>query len=131
VNWQQRRLLVVDDERIIADSTALIFAQAGYEARAVYSAEQALDLVREWQPSAAILDVVLPQMDGIELARLMRITCPDCRVILFVSQNITGHHLASTLTEFAILPKPIHPIELVTFINTALQAELDDPLRSA
>ena len=65
---QKKRVLIVDDERVIADSLAIIFANEGYDARAVYSAEQALQLFSEWVPNLAILDVRRPGMNGIELA---------------------------------------------------------------
>lgn len=55
------KVLVVDEERTIADTLAVIFSQGAYEARAAYSAEQALEIVAQWPPDLAILDVVLPK----------------------------------------------------------------------
>src|ERR1035437_9157359 len=63
-----RKILIVDDERTIADTLALIFATNGYEARTAYSAEQALEMLDEWRPDLAVIDVVLPGMNGIEFA---------------------------------------------------------------
>lgn len=57
-----KRILVVDDEPIIADTLARIFSMHGYSSRAVYSAEAALDLLPEWEPNLAILDIKLPGM---------------------------------------------------------------------
>lgn len=115
-----RKVLVVDDERIIADTTALIFSQAGYEARATYSAEEALILIREWSPSAAILDVQLPRMDGIALGRLMRLACPDCRVALISSQDIAEDIFDAVPDDCPVIAKPVHPTELLAFVSGLL-----------
>ena len=68
------RVLNVDDERTITDTLALIFTGNGYDARKAYSAEQAVDFIAEWRPDLAILDVVLPVMNGIDLATLLRLS---------------------------------------------------------
>lgn len=68
----QHKVLIVDDERLIADTLATIFRQAGYLGSAAYSAEAVLDSASTWSPNLAILDVVLPGMNGIELARCSR-----------------------------------------------------------
>lgn len=115
-----QKVLIVDDEHIIADTTALIFVQAGYEARAAYSAEDALILIRGWSPSAAILDVHLPKMDGIALGRLMRLACPDCRVALLSCQNMTDEVFDSIPDDFSLLAKPVHPTELLAFVSGLL-----------
>lgn len=117
---QKDRVLIVDDECSVADTTALIFSQNGYEARATYSAEHALVLIREWRPSAAILEVHLPKMDGIALARLMRLACPDCRVALLSSQDITEDVLDSIPEDFSVIEKPVPPTELLAFVSGML-----------
>ena len=62
---RQYRALFVDDEKIIADTLSKIFLDQGhYETRIAYSAEDALDLIADWQPELAILDVVLPKTHG-------------------------------------------------------------------
>jgi CheY-like chemotaxis protein len=113
------RLLIVDDEHIIADTLAHIFAQAGYETKAVYSAEQALALIEDWVPNLAILDVVLPGMNGIDLAIRLKSQIPHCKLTLF-----SGHAATSSLLDDArrdghaldVVPKPIHPTELLNLL---------------
>src|ERR1700729_2398526 len=80
------RILIVDDDVSVAESLGLIFEGRGYDVRRAYSAEDAIDLVAEWQPDAAILDVMLPRMSGIELARAMGTAIPTCPVLL-----VSGH----------------------------------------
>jgi DNA-binding response OmpR family regulator len=73
---KQKRVLIVDDERVIADTLAIIFSNKGYEARAVYSAEQAFELISDWLPGLAIIDVQLSRMNGIDLAIRLRAEYP-------------------------------------------------------
>ena len=77
------KILIVDDERVIADTLAVILEQRRYESRAAYSAEEALELIATWSPDLAILDVILPRMNGIDLAILLKAEYPTCLVTLF------------------------------------------------
>lgn len=112
-------MLIVDDERTIANTLAAIFTRAGYESSAVYSAEQALKLLDgdlEWRPDFAILDVCLPGMHGIDLAILLQVRYPDCSIALFSGQPATEDLLDGARKNghsFEILAKPIHPEELL------------------
>jgi CheY-like chemotaxis protein len=64
--------MVVDDNRDAADSTGELLSLMGAEVRIAYDGASALDLVRGWKPSLALLDIGMPGMDGHELARRMR-----------------------------------------------------------
>jgi DNA-binding response OmpR family regulator len=111
-----QRVLVVDDEQVVADTLASIFKMHGYEARATYSAEEALQLIGEWRPDLAILDVVLPRMNGIDLGVLLRAELPSCQVVLISGQTVTSALLESAAKEghgFQIYAKPMHPSELL------------------
>ena len=107
-----RRILIVDDERAIADTLALIFKTQHYEARTAYSAECAIEILAEWRPDLAVLDVILPEMNGIDLAIVIKANYPSCHVLLF-----SGHANTALLLEeagrkghqFEVLPKPVHP----------------------
>jgi CheY-like chemotaxis protein len=108
----RRRILVVDDEASIADTLALILSSRGYELKVGYSAEQAIDIIAEWHPDLAIMDVMLPLMNGIDLAIVLKANYPSCRIILFSGQPDTSRLLDEALKKghhFDILAKPIHP----------------------
>src|SRR5665213_1396614 len=105
-----RRVLVVDDEHVIADTLVTIFSGAGYEAKAVYSAEEALQLLEVWLPHKAILDVRLPKMNGIDLAIRLKAQYPRCQLTLFSGQTETLELLEAAKANghsFQILAKPI------------------------
>ena len=62
------RVLVVDDEHVIADTLAIILNQAGFNASAVYTGNDAVELARSERPDLIITDVIMPDMNGIEAA---------------------------------------------------------------
>jgi PAS domain S-box-containing protein len=67
-----RRVLVVDDNRDSADSMMLLLRALGHDARACYGGEDALALVRQFDPELVLLDIALPGIDGYEVARRLR-----------------------------------------------------------
>ena len=107
-----RKILIVDDEVAISDTLALIFRTQHYDVRVAYSAEHAIEVIAEWRPDLAILDVMLPEMNGIDLAIVVKSNHPCCHVLLF-----SGHSNTTVLLEeagrrghqFEVLAKPVHP----------------------
>jgi DNA-binding NtrC family response regulator len=129
VETSGHKILVVDDERTIADTLAVIFFQRGYNTRAAYSAEQALEIVAEWPPDLAILDVVLPKINGIDLSILLSERFPKCRTLLFSGQALTADLLAEAEKKgytFAILAKPVHPSLLLEAAVKVLTADKEN-----
>jgi DNA-binding NtrC family response regulator len=97
-----------------------IFSNAGYDSRAAYSAEGALEIIRSWQPHFAILDVILPGMNGIDFAILLKAISPDCTVQLFSGQIETDYLLEPTRhheNAFEVLAKPVHPTEFLAMAS--------------
>ena len=122
---QGSRILIVDDERVIADSLAVIFEKQGYQSRAAYSAEQALEIIAQWPPNLAILDVILPGMNGIDLAILIKSGYPDVAVMLISGQPATAA-LAESAVErghrFQIHAKPIPIPDMLANVSLLLAA---------
>ncbi len=126
----RRRILIVDDETAIADTLALIFQLQHYEMRVAYSAEQAIEVIAEWRPDLAILDVMLPEMNGIDLAIVIKANYPGCHVLLF-----SGHANTAMLLEeagrkgynFEVLAKPVHPSLMLERASCLLTAP-DEPV---
>ena len=116
------RVIVADDERTIATTLAIILNQAGFEARAVFSGEQVIELLDSFQPEMLIADVVMPGMTGIEVAITVRSRLPDCKILLFSGQAATADLLEQAKThghEFETVAKPIHPSDLLSKLGVS------------
>jgi CheY-like chemotaxis protein len=110
------RVLVADDEQVIANTLAIILNQAGFEARAVYSGEKVLESLESFQPDMLISDVIMTGMTGIEAAIATRERMPSCKILLFSGQATTADLLEKARLEgheFEILAKPVHPTDLL------------------
>ena len=110
------RVLIVDDERLIADSLAQILRARGHAVRVAYDGEQAIDAVRQECPEIVLTDVVMPRVNGIQAAIEIRALCPDTRIILFSGQAATMDLLQEARAaghNFEIWGKPLHPRDLL------------------
>ena len=126
------RILIVDDESVIADSLATIFRANGFEARAVYSGERAVELAQSFEPDVLISDVIMQGMTGIEVAVHVREHFPTCRVLLFSGQAATSD-LTSVDTKgyrFDMLSKPVHPQILLEYLRMCAEQLGVEPARN-
>jgi CheY-like chemotaxis protein len=111
------RVLVADDERVIADTLSMILNQSGFDARAVYTGERALELAGEFQPDMLISDVIMADLNGIDAAIRIRALLPNIKILLFSGQAATADLLEKARAqgyEFEILAKPVHPQDLLS-----------------
>jgi CheY-like chemotaxis protein len=118
------RVLVADDERVIADTLAVILRQHGYDAQAVYNGIEAVEYARRNPPDLVISDVVMPGLNGIDAAIQIRELIPSCQILLFSGQAATADLLESARAhghQFEILAKPVHPNELLAKLASVAQ----------
>lgn len=105
------------------------FACAGFAALAANDAEDALEIVRLTPPDLLLSDVVMPGMNGIELAQEVSKLVPDCRILLFSGQAATVDFLVGLHgggEQFKILAKPLHPRELLAELSRLLTQPLPE-----
>jgi DNA-binding NtrC family response regulator len=117
------RILIVDDERMIADTLSVIFRRAGYETYTAYNGRLGLDAARMLAPELVLSDVVMPELDGVSMAIQIRRTQPEVRIILFSGQAGTLDLLRGAEEigfHFDLLQKPIHPEEIIRQVARAL-----------
>jgi CheY-like chemotaxis protein len=110
------RVLVVDDDRLVADTTAEILCGAGFDAKSVYDGWAALEMARSFRPDVLLTDVMMPQMNGIELAMVFAKTLPATKALLFSGQagiSVVLEQGRNQGYEFPLIAKPIHPIKLI------------------
>ena len=113
-------VLIVDDEKVIADTLSIILTHAGFIAMTAYDGESALRIANAITPALLISDVVMPGITGVELAIMLTQSIPDLKVLLFSGQASTvdllekarrgGHH-------FTALTKPVHPTDMLKRIS--------------
>ena len=98
INSQAKpKVLVADDERVIADTLAIILNQSGFEATAVYSGEKAVEAARTLRPDMLISDVIMTDMNGIDAAITIQTILPNCKILLFSGQAATADLLDRAL----------------------------------
>jgi DNA-binding NtrC family response regulator len=87
-----KRIFVVDDEKWIADTLVVILGKYSYEASAFYNAQSALDQMKVCCPELVISDVVMPGMSGVEMAVIIRVRHPECKILLLSGQAAYGRY---------------------------------------
>ena len=110
------RVLVVDDEHLIADTLAEILGDKGFEVTTSYDGRSALQHIDKLCPDILITDVVMPGMTGIELATIVRSACPTTRIVLLSGQAGTPDLVERARRQghpFELLSKPIGPEDLL------------------
>jgi DNA-binding NtrC family response regulator len=116
-------ILVVDDERVIADTLSVILSRSGFTTMTAYDGASALELAKNVAPELLISDVVMPGMTGVDLAITITQTIPGCKVLLFSGQAATVDLLAKARHsghDFTTLAKPVHPTDMLRRISECL-----------
>jgi CheY-like chemotaxis protein len=110
------RVLIVDDERLLADTTAAILGSAGFRTKTAYDGWEALETARSFHPDYLLTDVMMPLMNGVELAIAITKMLPSTKILLFSGQAGISDLLEeghSQGYEFPLLAKPVHPLRLI------------------
>jgi CheY-like chemotaxis protein len=110
-------ILVVDDERLIADTMTEILNFSGFNAVCAYDGQAALKMAIEAPPDFVVTDVVMPFMNGVELAISIRKALPATRILLLSGQAGITEILEDGKAQgysFELLAKPIHPEKLIS-----------------
>jgi two-component system, OmpR family, KDP operon response regulator KdpE len=115
------RILVVDDEQQILRALRVILREAGFEALPAASGEEALDVAALQRPDAAIIDLLLPDLDGVELARRLREWTDMPLIILSAvgEEDAKVRALAAGADDY--VTKPFGPRELVARLQANLR----------
>jgi len=118
-----KTVLIADDEPTVANTLRMILESAGYRTIVAHDGHEAARLIREAGPDAVLLDVILPRMDGVEVAIQACRTAPNCKVVLFSGRPDAADLLAAARVRgysFEILAKPARPQELLEKLRDVL-----------
>jgi diguanylate cyclase (GGDEF)-like protein len=133
ISPEDRRILVIDDD---PDSLSIIgeaLRWEGYQVHTAISGTEGLVQIQQWSPDLILLDVNMPEMNGVETLKDLR-QRPDYVSVMFISGNTSTTHVISGLDAGAddYIPKPFEPLELLARVRTQLRIkDLNDQLRVA
>ena len=121
------RILVVDDEHQILRALRVILRETGFEALPAATGEEALDLAALQHPDAGIIDLLLPDMDGVELCRRLREWTQMPLIVLSAvgDEDAKVRALAAGADDY--ITKPFGPRELVARLQANLRRTTPDP----
>ena len=115
-------VLVVDDEPMVTDTVAAVLGISGLAVVKAYNGSEALEVALRRVPDLLLSDVMMPGMNGVELAIAVATELPGCKVLLF-----SGHATLKDLAEahasgfdFPLMTKPIHPEEMLKRVFACL-----------
>lgn len=121
----KQKVLVVDDDRLVADTLSMVFKANGYSAEARYSAASGLERARSFGPELVLCDVTMPEETGLQLADKLRHELPATRVLLFsaFASNAAkvDAHITRTGYPLKMLSKPCRPEVLLQECTALLQ----------
>lgn len=117
------KLLVVDDEKPIADILKFTFEKEGYQVVCAYDGDEALLLVEHEQPDLILLDVMLPGRDGMDVCRMVRKSCDVPIIMLTAKDSELDKVLGLELGADDYVTKPFSARELVARVKAHLRRQ--------
>lgn len=116
-----QKILVIDDEKSIADAMVYALRREGFTAEAVYNGEEALKKFDLFKPEAIILDVMLPGIDGYEVLRKLQNRRPVGIIMLTAKEDIVNKVLGLELGADDYITKPFDMRELLARLKSLLR----------
>lgn len=126
----EKRLLILDDERTVAQTVAFAAERHGFVVRLSDSAKEFFDEVAGFSPSHIIIDLLMPGMDGVEVLRKLAAMGCEANIIMMsgmgakVLESAQRAGLERGLAISGILPKPFKPVELRALLDADARAQL-------
>jgi len=114
------RVLIVDDNVQLAENLAEILGDGGHDVCVTASGHSALAAARAERFQVAVLDVAMPEMDGVTLARRLEVASPDTLVVFMSGYSDTAQHRdAERISGRPILDKPLDILALLELVGAA------------
>jgi len=120
-NAMRRKVLVVDDDRKIVDLVRLYLEKDGYLVLSAYDGLRALELARYKRPDIILLDLMLPEMDGLDVCRILHAES-DVPIIMLTARTTDQDKLVGLeLGADDYITKPFNPLEVVARVRAVLR----------
>jgi DNA-binding response OmpR family regulator len=122
----KQRVLIVDDDRMVADTLNLVFQANGYDSEAAYSAAAGLERARTFIPGLLLCDVTMPHETGLDLADQIHTVLPACKVLMLSAYSSNAGKVQAHATQvnrsLRLLHKPCRPEEILREVSALLSA---------
>jgi DNA-binding response OmpR family regulator len=121
-------VLVVDDDDTVANVVVSYLERTGHRTRRVRDGQSALDSVAARAPDLVVLDLMLPELDGLEVCRRIRLTHPQLPVIMLTALGEAEDRIAGLeVGADDYVTKPFSPRELVLRVDSVLRRSATEP----
>ena len=117
------RILLAEDDTSMREYLARALTRVGYDVTAVGCGTEAMPLLREDSFDLLLTDIVMPEMDGIELAQKASVIDPAIRVMFITGFAAVALQGGRTAPEAKLLSKPFHLKDLVAEVDRLFQTE--------
>ncbi len=121
----KQRVLIVDDDHLVADTLTLIFRAHGFDSEAVYSAAEGLARARTFAPGLILCDVNMPEESGFQLAAKMHAELPAIQLLMLTGNSGNFDHAELDAIRqrrpLKLLKKPCRPELLLQEANALLK----------
>jgi DNA-binding response OmpR family regulator len=117
----KRKIMVVDDERKIVDIVKAYLEREEYRVIVAYNGKEALDIARQQQPDLIVLDLMLPEISGWDICRILRRESDIPIIMLTARDDVTDKIVGLELGADDYITKPFDPKELVSRVKTVLR----------
>jgi DNA-binding response OmpR family regulator len=122
------RILIVDDEDNHRKTLAIGLRLEGFETLEARDGEAALVVLETETADFAIVDLMMPGINGLDLARRLRFRCPELRVVLTSAYHLSERQLArADVVAIGFVPKPYRLEDLVSFLRGKIVVPEDAP----
>lgn len=121
-NWQETRILFADDEHFCHLLISKVFAHTGVEIIHAYNGRQAVELARKYTIDLAIIDIIMPYMNGYEVVSEIKTLHQDIKCIAYTADQIRFDFTRSCEVGFdKVLFKPVLPVVVLKSVDALLQ----------
>lgn len=115
---EKKRVLIVDDDKDIVSIVKAILSGRGWDIEAAYSGQEALEAVTSQKPDIILLDIMMPEMNGIEVLKRLKKIDADARIIMITAFGDVESYLDSMeLGAYEYINKPFETDELLEMID--------------
>src|SRR6266704_5491884 len=121
---ENRRILIIDDERPILMTLEALLKRHGYQIDTAPTASQGLKLLKSKSPSLVLLDLQLPDADGLEMLDRIKTELPQIQVIILTAHDSLHNAIESIKRgAYHFISTPYAPEELLSLVEKALETQ--------